>query len=117
MAGCADGPHCDASLSAAFEILGKRWNGVILGVLAEDDARFADLSRGLSGAISDSVLSSRLAELTEFGLVERVVIDGPPVAVRYSLSDAGRALIPALDALAGWARDHLADTRPAASAH
>jgi DNA-binding HxlR family transcriptional regulator len=107
MAGC-DGPHCDAALSAAFEILGKRWNGVILGVLAEGDARFADLSRGLSGAISDSVLSSRLAELAELGLVERNVLEGPPVSVRYSLSEAGRALIPALGALGAWARDHLA---------
>ena len=114
MAGCGDGPHCDESLSAAFEILGKRWNGVILGVLAEGDARFADLSRGLSGAISDSVLSSRLAELAEFGLIERNVVEGPPVGVRYSLSGAGRALIPALDALGGWARDHLGrDASPA----
>ncbi len=100
-------PHCDASLSAAFGILGKRWNGVILGLLAEGDARFADLSRGLEVAISDSVLSSRLAELTELGLIERHVIDGPPVSVRYSLSDSGTALIPALDALAAWASSYL----------
>jgi DNA-binding HxlR family transcriptional regulator len=33
---------------------------------------------------------------------------GPPIAVRYALSDAGTALLPALDALAAWARDHLA---------
>jgi DNA-binding HxlR family transcriptional regulator len=98
--------QCDASLSAAFGILGKRWNGVILGVLAEGDARFADLARGL-GAVSDSMLSSRLSELGEMGLVERVVIEGPPVAVRYSLTDSGRALIPALNAVADWARLHL----------
>jgi len=101
------GPRCDAALSAAFEILGKRWNGVILGVLAEDDARFADLSRGLGGAISDSMLSSRLAELTDLGLISRVVIDGPPVSVRYSLTTAGRALIPSLNSLGEWAQGHL----------
>ena len=103
----AHGPRCDAGLSAAFAILGKRWNGVILGVLVEDDAGFADLRRGLSGAISDSVLSARLCELAQFGLVERVVIDGPPLAVRYSLTEAGRALVPTLEALGEWARTHL----------
>lgn len=101
------GPRCDAALSAAFEILGKRWNGVILGVLAEDDARFADLSRGLGGSISDSMLSARLAELTELGLISRVVVEGPPVSVRYSLTASGRALIPALNSLGTWAQDHL----------
>ncbi|MFT4265521.1 MAG: helix-turn-helix domain-containing protein [Nocardioides sp.] len=107
MDACSESPRCDAALSSAFAILGKRWNGIILGVLAETDARFADLSRGLGSAISDSVLSSRLAELTELGLIAREVAEGPPVAVRYSLTDAGRALIPALDSLAGWAREHL----------
>jgi len=106
------GPHCDAALSAAFEILGKRWNGVILGVLAEDDARFVDLTRGLSGAISDSMLSARLAELAELGLVSRAVIDGPPVSVRYSLTPAGRALIPSLSSLGQWAQEHLQAAPP-----
>ena len=100
-------PQCDAFLSAAFGILGKRWNGVILGMLAQGDAGFAELSRGLAGAISDSVLSARLHELTDLGLVSRVVMAGPPVGVRYSLTEAGQALIPALDALGSWARVHL----------
>lgn len=102
-----DGPRCDAALSSAFEILGKRWNGVILGVLAEDDAGFAELRRGLEGSISDSMLSARLAELTDLGLATRCVLDGPPLAVRYSLTPAGRALIPALNALGDWAQEHL----------
>jgi DNA-binding HxlR family transcriptional regulator len=100
-------PQCDAFLSAAFGILGKRWNGVILGMLAQSDAGFAELSRGMDGAISDSVLSTRLHELTELGLLTRLVLPGPPVAVRYSLTEAGQALIPALDALGSWARGHL----------
>ena len=107
MNSCHEAPHCDASLSAAFGILGKRWNGVILGVLAEGDAGFADLSRGLGSQISDSMLSTRLSELTELGLIARQVAAGPPVSVTYSLSESGRALIPALDALAGWAKLHL----------
>jgi DNA-binding HxlR family transcriptional regulator len=53
------------------------------------------------------VLSARLCELAQFGLVGRVVIDGPPLAVRYSLTKAGRALVPTLEALGEWARIYL----------
>lgn len=96
---------CDASLSRAFLFLGKRWNGVILGSLIHAPCGFAELRRGLG--ISDSVLSDRLSELTGAGLVERVVAPGPPVTVTYALSEAGQALVPALNALSVWAWEHL----------
>jgi DNA-binding HxlR family transcriptional regulator len=101
------GPRCDLALSAAFAVLGKRWTGVILGVLADGEAGFAELSRGVGGPISDSVLAARLSELVTGGLVDRHVGSGPPVAVRYALSPTGQALIPALRELGRWARDHL----------
>jgi DNA-binding HxlR family transcriptional regulator len=56
---------CDAALSRAFEFLGKRWNGVLLGTLIQGPAGFAELKRGLG--ISDSMLSDRLLELTRAG--------------------------------------------------
>jgi DNA-binding HxlR family transcriptional regulator len=100
---------CDAALSRAFEFLGKRWNGVLLGTLIEGPAGFAELKRGLG--ISDSMLSDRLVELTGAGLVERTVETGPPVAVSYALTPNGRALHPALEALAAWARENLTAER------
>lgn len=112
MAAPTDRRQCDAALGAAFEILGKRWNGVILGVLSEGDARFADLARAIE-LLSDSVLSARLVELAKLGLIERAVDPGPPIAVSYRLTESGRALIPALDELKGWAETHLGDIDPA----
>ncbi len=102
-------PHdreVDPSLRRAFHLLGKRWSGVLLAALTAGPTTFAALHREI-GAISDSVLCDRLRELSDAGLVERRVEPGPPVAVRYALSDAGAALFPVLDALAAWARDHL----------
>lgn len=96
---------CDAALSRAFEFLGKRWNGVLLGTLIQGPAGFAELKRGLG--ISDSMLSDRLVELTRAGLVERAVDAGPPVAVSYALTENGRAVLPALQALTTWARENL----------
>lgn len=98
--------RCDAALSHVFEILGKRWNGVIVGALSNGPASFSQLARGVTG-ISDSVLSDRLSGLAVAGIVTRVVDSGPPVSVTYALTPAGQALLPAMDELRDWARDHL----------
>lgn len=98
--------RCDAALSHVFEILGKRWNGVIIGALSGGPASFSQLSRGVTG-ISDSVLSERLTGLAGAGIVTRVVDSGPPVSVTYALSEAGQALLPAMDELRVWAGRHL----------
>lgn len=87
-------------------MLGKRWNGVIIGTLASGPATFSTLARAVAG-ISDSVLSERLTGLGRSGLVERAVSPGPPVAVSYALTGAGHALAPALELLGDWAREHL----------
>lgn len=93
-------------LARAFKFLGKRWNAVVLGQLSAGPAGFRDLSRAING-ISDSVLSDRLAELATGGLINRTVVEGPPLAVSYDLTDRGRALMPALEQIAFWARENL----------
>jgi DNA-binding HxlR family transcriptional regulator len=110
------GPHgiedtsksCDGALTQAFKFLGKRWNGVILGTLTNGESGFAELRRNVIG-ISDSVLSERLGELQEAGLIVRAVKSGPPVSVSYRLSDSGSALIPALHALSVWATENISE--------
>jgi DNA-binding HxlR family transcriptional regulator len=96
----------DEALARGFAVLGKRWNGLVLGSLSGGPAGFRQLSRAI-GNVSDSVLSDRLAELTGSGLVVRHVEEGPPVAVTYALTASGRALIPALEQAAAWAQEHL----------
>jgi DNA-binding HxlR family transcriptional regulator len=103
-----DAPTCDAALVRAFAVLGKRWNGVLLGTLARGECGFAELARRVGG-ICDSVLSERLSQLADVGLVERRVDPGPPVAVSYRLSATGEALVPSLAALREWAATHVLD--------
>ena len=93
---------CDERLTRAFTLLGKRWSGVILGLLLQGPAHFAVLARTIPG-ISERMLSDRLAELTEAGIIEREVIPGPPLRVTYRLTEKGRALGPGLLKLAKWA--------------
>jgi DNA-binding HxlR family transcriptional regulator len=98
--------RADAALARAFELLGKRWTGVVLGTLSGGPAGFRALTRSVEG-ISDSMLSDRLGELTNAGLVTRSVDAGPPVSVTYELTEAGRALLPALEEISRWAEEHL----------
>jgi DNA-binding HxlR family transcriptional regulator len=48
------------------------------------------------------MLSERLQELEQEGLVERTVVPETPVRVEYALSKKGRALRPAIEAIADW---------------
>ena len=105
---------CDASLTRAFQFLGKRWNGLLLGTLVGGPMGFAQLKRSVTG-ISDSVLSERLTELAGAGLVERSVQEGPPVTVSYTLTASGHALTPALQELTTWAAENLTPERCAAA--
>jgi DNA-binding HxlR family transcriptional regulator len=96
------------SLGRAFQFLGKRWTALVLGHLSAGPVGFRELSRAVAG-VSDSVLSDRLSDLAEGGLVVRTVDAGPPVSVSYALTDRGRALMPALEQIALWAKEHLSD--------
>ncbi len=104
----------DADLRLAFGLLGKPWTGMVLGRLGDGPMGFAELGRAVEG-ISQSVLSDRLTSLAGVGLLVREVTPGPPVSVSYALTDDGRALLPALEALARWAHEHLDPQRCAAA--
>lgn len=102
--------QADDSLVRAFDLLGRRWTGVILGTLSDRPASFRELARAVRG-ISDSMLSTRLAALTNAGLLDRAVDEAPPISVAYQLTDAGRALLPALEQISHWADAYLPATR------
>jgi DNA-binding HxlR family transcriptional regulator len=96
----------EESLIKVFSLLGKRWSGRILAALMEGPVRFAELGRAVSG-ISESMLSQRLGELIDEGLVRREIIEGPPLGSAYRLTESGMALRPALQELIRWSGTHL----------
>jgi DNA-binding HxlR family transcriptional regulator len=102
----AEVAHCP-HYHQAVELVGKRWNGVILRALLAGPMRFHQLARAVP-ELSDRLLSQRLKELEARGLISRHVDPGPPVRVTYALTEMGAALRPALDALHAWARRWLA---------
>jgi DNA-binding HxlR family transcriptional regulator len=88
---------------AAIELIGRRWTGAIVSALTEGPMRFGELAKAIPG-LSDRLLSRRLRELEDAGVVERTVEPGTPVKVSYSLSEKGADLRPAIVELREWAR-------------
>ncbi len=101
-AGDGCGRYC-SSFHQTVELLGRRWNGVILDALMAHAERFGEIRAAIPG-LSDRLLAERLRELEREGLVERICPagGGPP---RYVLTDKGRALGPVIDSISSWAAD------------
>src|SRR5438309_7742037 len=86
----------------AIELIGRRWTGAIISLLLQSRCRFATLRDAIPD-ITDRMLSERLQELEQEGIVERTVVPDMPVRVEYALTKKGRALASAIDAIADWA--------------
>ncbi|MFS0690638.1 helix-turn-helix domain-containing protein [Sporosarcina sp. 179-K 8C2 HS] len=96
-------------LESCFEILGRRWNGLIIHYLSncpEFTAHFSDMKRDLP-EITPRALSMKLTELSEHGLVVKKVTEGTPVIISYHLSEAGQQLALALQPIQAWAQRHI----------
>ena len=85
----------------AMEILSKRWTGLIIHQLLQGPQRFCEIESAIS--ISGRVLSQRLKDLEQEGIVIRNVYPETPVRIEYSLSEKGKALQPVLSEIENWA--------------
>jgi DNA-binding HxlR family transcriptional regulator len=94
--------HMCPRFEQAFQLLGKRWTGLLLDTLMVGPQRFCELTAAVEG-LSDRVLSDRLRELESEGIIERIVYPQIPVRVEYRLTDKGRDLKPVVRAIHEWA--------------
>ena len=86
----------------AFEIIGKKWNGLIISSLCDTKAmRFKDLAHAV-GACSDRVLVERLRELEADGIVKRSKDEDSKI-VLYTLTQKGAELKPVFNQVHEWA--------------
>jgi DNA-binding HxlR family transcriptional regulator len=86
-------------VAVALDAIGDRWTLLILRELAIGDQRFTDLRAHLPG-IAPNLLSTRLAELVERGLVAKVDVPPPVARSVYRLTSRGGDVRPVLGALA-----------------
>ncbi len=84
------------------QILGKRWTSLVLRSLMSKPRRFSEIIAYVDG-ISDRLLSERLQELEEEGIVLRKVYTQKPVVIEYALSKKGEDLRMILESFQSWA--------------
>jgi DNA-binding HxlR family transcriptional regulator len=96
-------------VDVALTALGGRWRAIVLAAIRTGASGFAQLRREVPG-ISEKMLSAALHDLTSAGFVRRNEVRQRPLEVRYTLTDEGCKIAPALASLNDWgeafARDH-----------
>jgi DNA-binding HxlR family transcriptional regulator len=104
------GQYC--SIARALDVVGDRWSLLIVReLLLQGPCRFTDLKNGLPG-IAPNLLSSRLRELEDAGLVARQDAPPPVATVLYTLTPSGLSLEPVLKALGLWGLRYMTEERP-----
>ena len=93
-------------LTAALAAVGGKWKLIIVYWLAESPRHFAAL-RQLMPGISQKVLTQQLRELVSDEIVIRKPQGVIPAPVEYSLTDYGRSLVPLVENVRRWGREHL----------
>jgi DNA-binding HxlR family transcriptional regulator len=88
-------------VAMAAEVLCSRWTIVLLRELLAGSTRFNDLRRGLP-RMSPALLSQRLKELEETGVIERRRVAGESGIHEYALTEAGRELQPLVESFGKW---------------
>jgi DNA-binding HxlR family transcriptional regulator len=84
----------------AFQLLGKRWTGLILNQLMNGPKRFNEIESEIK--ISGKVLSERLKELEKLNIIDRHVYPETPVRIEYELTKKGYSLKPIMEEISKW---------------
>lgn len=94
-------PSCDLYRSA-IEFIGKRWTGIIVYQLFDGPKRYHELLNSIDG-ISDRLLTERLKDLEQEGLLVKHVIAESPKKVAYELTEPGYAFKEVFKSIMDWA--------------
>jgi DNA-binding HxlR family transcriptional regulator len=94
--------HMCPKFENAFELLGKRWTGLIIRTLLNEQNRFSDIAEAIPN-MSARMLTERFKELEKEGIIIRKVYPETPVRIEYELTEKGRDLQSAMDEIQKWA--------------
>lgn len=89
------------ALASALDIVGERWNLLIVRELLAGPRRYKDLIDGLPG-VSTNLLAERLKDLEGIGIIRRCVLPPPAGSTVYELTPLGEALETSMIELGKW---------------
>lgn len=97
----------DCPMRRTLELLNGKWRThVIYELCKRPSCRFGELRRAVP-RITNTMLTSTLRDLERLGIVRREQFNEMPPRVEYSLTEKGRALLPAFWELAKWGEAYL----------
>ena len=96
-------PACP--VETTLTLISDKWKVLILRDLLPGTKRFGELKKSL-GHVSQKVLTSKLRQIEENGLLTSTVYPEVPPRVEYSLTDLGYSLKPILDAMSTWGQNY-----------
>ncbi|SCN26168.1 HTH-type transcriptional regulator YodB [Clostridium sp. N3C] len=94
--------HMCPKFESAFELLGKKWTGLIIRTLLSGQKRFSDIAEAIPN-MSARMLTERFKELESEGIVVRKVYPEIPVRIEYELTEKGKELEPVMNEIQKWA--------------
>lgn len=92
-------PHPMCPLSDCMAFIGGAWTPNILWNLSTGPRRFSELRTDIP-LVSAKVLTQRLRELEERGILSRAVMETSPPSVEYALTALGLEFMPVIQAIA-----------------
>ena len=93
--------HLCPKFETAFDLLGKKWTGLIIMVLMKGPSRFCEI-RDVIPELSDRMLTERFKELEKLGVLKRSVYPETPVRIEYELTEKGFDLKSTFDEIQKW---------------
>ena len=100
----------NCSIASALAIVGERWSLLVMRDVLLGRRRFAEIKRSLG--VAPNILSDRLAQLVEHGLLERTPINEGSDSYEYVPTAKGRDISPVLTTLLEWGDKHAAPAGP-----
>lgn len=100
----------NCSIAAALAVVGERWSLLVLRDVLMGRRRFAEIRRSLG--VAPNILSDRLQQLVEHGLLERQPISEGSDSFEYVPTVKGRDVSPILTALLQWGDAYAAPHGP-----
>lgn len=91
----------DCNIKIVFEIIGSKWNLIIIWNLGDQTLRFTELQKRM-GNINSKTITKHLRDLERNKIIQRVVYPEVPPRVEYSLTNQGKTFLPILKTAIEW---------------
>lgn len=93
-------------VSFTMNMFGGKWKPSIIHMIRTDRNRYSLMLRDMH-EISKQTLTNQLRELEMDGIIERTIFAEIPPRVEYSITPYGETLLPIIDSMSRWAKEHM----------